>query len=161
MCVYRREGTLGTAKLFTDNQAPVREAIALWERESGVLPRSSANAARRSPPVQALDQREPTVAEEQDEIDQPVGIADAHNHRAATPVYPRQRSQPAYVRKGRRKYYASRVPATSTSQARSSPRLRLRNISERPRGISVPWIAPRKASTAWLSRRSAAQTVVL
>jgi hypothetical protein len=26
----------GTAKLFTDDQARVREAIALWEQESGV-----------------------------------------------------------------------------------------------------------------------------
>jgi hypothetical protein len=26
----------GTAKLFTDDEARVREAIALWERESGV-----------------------------------------------------------------------------------------------------------------------------
>jgi hypothetical protein len=47
-----------------------------------------------------------------------------------------------------------RDQATSTPQARSSPRLRLRSSARAPLHFGCFGIAPRSASTAWLSRTS-------
>jgi hypothetical protein len=96
--------------------------------------------------VQALGEREPTVAEEQDEIDQPVGIADAHNHRAATRPYTRDNDS---------------SPHTFIKQDGSAtPSAAMRQVPHRPARVLAAveaWQARRRRSTAG-SRRERPST---